>query len=60
MDGKFTMMVSDNGIGFDVDQILQQPVSLGLTLISALTEQVSGSLKAINKAGTTYYISFEE
>ena len=60
MGGKFTMMVSDNGIGFDAEKTLEQPVSLGLTLISALVDQVSGTLKAINKNGTTYYISFEE
>lgn len=60
MSGKFTMMVSDNGIGFDAERVLEQPVSLGLTLITALVGQVNGTLKAVNKAGTTYYISFEE
>lgn len=60
MGGKFTMMVSDNGSGFDSNKIVNQPVSLGLTLITALVDQVDGNLKVVNKNGTTYYISFEE
>ncbi|MCW3104741.1 MAG: hypothetical protein JWO09_3181 [Bacteroidetes bacterium] len=60
MGGKFTMMVSDNGIGFNAEEVIEQPVSLGLTLITALVAQVNGTMKATNKNGTTYYISFEE
>jgi two-component sensor histidine kinase len=60
MGGKFTMMVSDNGIGYEAENTLQNPVSLGLTLITALVDQVSGNIKTTNKNGTTYYISFEE
>lgn len=60
MGGKFTMMVSDDGTGFDAGNIIDNPVSLGLTLVTALAEQVSGTIKAVNKNGTTYYLSFEE
>lgn len=60
MGGKFTMSVSDNGIGYDAESKIEKPASLGLTLITALTEQVSGSIKTTNKNGTTYYLSFEE
>jgi PAS domain S-box-containing protein len=60
MGDKVTMMVSDNGIGFDADAVLEEPASLGLTLISALVNQISGSMKTVNKNGLTYYISFEE
>lgn len=60
MGGKFTMMVSDNGSGFDAEDILEKPVSLGLTLITALVAQVNGTIKAKKKDGTTYFISFEE
>jgi PAS domain S-box-containing protein len=60
MGEKFTMMVSDNGIGFDAEKNLEKPVSLGLTLITALVAQVNGTLKTTNKTGSTYYISFEE
>ncbi|HEX8516780.1 MAG TPA: histidine kinase dimerization/phosphoacceptor domain -containing protein [Bacteroidia bacterium] len=60
MGGKFTMMVSDNGVGYDAEALIGKPVSLGLTLVTALVEQVSGNIKTSNKNGTTYYISFEE
>jgi PAS domain S-box-containing protein len=60
MGGKFTMMVCDNGIGFDAAAIIDKPVSLGLTLITALAEQVNGTIKTVNKNGTTFYLSFEE
>jgi PAS domain S-box-containing protein len=60
MGGKLTMMVSDNGIGFEPGNTLQNPVSLGLTLITALVDQVGGDIKITNKNGTTFYISFEE
>jgi PAS domain S-box-containing protein len=60
MGGKFTMMVSDNGVGFDAEKIIDKPVSLGITLINALANQVNGTLKVVNKNGTTYYLSFEE
>jgi len=58
--GQFcTMMVSDNGIGFNANDALKQSNSLGLTLITALTEQINGTLKTTNENGTTYFISFE-
>ncbi|MDF2435841.1 MAG: two-component hybrid sensor and regulator [Bacteroidota bacterium] len=60
MGEKVTMMVSDNGIGFDAENTLREPVSLGLTLISALINQINGSVKTVNKNGMSYYISFEE
>ena len=59
MGERFTMMVSDNGIGFDAEAALVNPASLGLTLINALVEQLSGTLKTTHHNGTSYYISFE-
>ncbi|MCC6837846.1 MAG: sensor histidine kinase, partial [Bacteroidia bacterium] len=56
---KFTMMVSDNGVGYDADKALKESNSLGLTLINALIEQINGTVKTTNHSGTTYYISFE-
>lgn len=54
-----TVLVSDNGIGFNADETLKKPNSLGLTLINALTEQINGTLKTTHKNGTVYFISFE-
>lgn len=59
MGEKFTMMVSDNGIGYDFENGLKRPQSLGLTLIGALAQQVSGTVKTTFNNGTAYYISFE-
>ncbi len=59
MGEKFTMMVSDNGVGYDADKALKESNSLGLTLINALVEQINGTVKTTNHSGTTYYISFE-
>lgn len=59
MSDKFTMMVSDNGIGYDFQKELRESKSLGLTLIQALSEQVSGNVKTTSNNGTAYYLSFE-
>lgn len=59
MGEKFTMMVSDNGFGFDMENELIDPKSLGLTLIQALVGQISGSVKTTFHDGTAFYISFE-
>jgi PAS domain S-box-containing protein len=60
MGGKFTMMVCDDGIGFESKKAVETPVSLGLTLINALVGQLNVNLKTENNNGTSYYISFEE
>lgn len=59
MGEKFTMSVSDDGVGYDAEVALKKSNSLGLTLINALVEQVNGSIKTTNHTGTAYYISFE-
>lgn len=55
----FTLMVSDNGVGFDGAEALKKSNSLGLTLINALAEQIGGSIKTTHHNGTAYYISIE-
>lgn len=59
MGEKFTMMVADDGVGYDAETALKKSNSLGLTLINALVEQVSGKLNTTHHNGTAYYISFE-
>ncbi|MGZ4055496.1 MAG: sensor histidine kinase [Bacteroidia bacterium] len=59
MGDKFTMMVSDDGLGFDIEDGLRNPKSLGLTLIKALSDQIGASIKTNSDKGVTYYISFE-
>lgn len=59
MGGNFTLMVSDNGVGFNGEEALKKPNSLGLTLINALSEQINGKIKTTYHSGTAYYISIE-
>ncbi len=59
MGEKFTMMVSDNGVGYDFESGLKSSRSLGLTLISALSDQINGKVKTTFDKGTSFYISFE-
>jgi PAS domain S-box-containing protein len=59
MGEKFTMMVSDNGVGCDMEKELLQPRSLGLTLVNGLVDQINGTLKTTCNNGTAFYISFE-
>lgn len=59
IDKKVTIMVSDNGVGFDMENKLVAPKSLGLTLIAALVGQISGSIETKSCNGTSFFISFE-
>lgn len=59
MGERFTMMVSDNGIGYDIETALEKPASLGLTLINGLVGQVNGQVKTTSHQGTSFYLSFE-
>jgi PAS domain S-box-containing protein len=59
IDNKITMMVSDDGIGFNADDLLNKSNTLGLTLIIALTDQLDGILSTSAEKGITYYLTFE-
>ena len=59
MGDKFTMMVSDDGNGFDFQEGFEKPKSLGLTLVKALSDQIGGNVKINSEKGAAYYISFE-
>lgn len=55
----FSLMVSDDGVGFDMEKALIEPRSLGLTLVKALVGQINGNIKTTFNEGTAFYISFE-
>lgn len=59
-NGLFSLTFRDNGKGFDTAKVMGNLTSLGLTLVSALVDQVSGTLEIENNKGTTYIISFKE
>ncbi|MES2396153.1 MAG: histidine kinase dimerization/phosphoacceptor domain -containing protein [Bacteroidota bacterium] len=57
-DKNFTLMVSDDGLGFDMEKALIEPRSLGLTLVKTLVGQINGDIKTTFNEGTAFYISF--
>lgn len=56
----FTLIVSDNGVGFPKDLDFRNTESLGLQLVVELAEQLRGSIELDRKGGTSFKIKFEE
>ncbi|NKI32880.1 sensor histidine kinase [Croceivirga thetidis] len=59
-EGKYTLGIRDNGVGFCDKVVNKKRDSLGLRLINNLTRQLKGNIKRTNKKGTRYKIQFEE
>ncbi len=59
-EGRFNLMVSDNGIGLPPTFDHQATSSLGWQLIHSLVDQLGGDMEVTGKAGTTVTISFME
>ena len=58
--GQYTLVVSDNGIGFPTDLDFRNTASLGLQLVTTLTEQLDGTIALESKGGTTFTVAFTE
>lgn len=58
----FQLLVEDNGVGLSEDFSLDQPESLGLEIITALTGQIGGSIEYFNnpKGGASFKLSFKD
>jgi PAS domain S-box-containing protein len=56
---KFTLVISDNGIGFPQDLDFTNTRSLGLKLVNSLTKQLGGTIEIDRKTGTTFKIIFQ-
>jgi PAS domain S-box-containing protein len=54
------LVVSDTGVGFPLDIEPDQSDSLGLQLVTSLTQQIGGELELKRSPGTTFRITFEE
>ncbi|MFV8355341.1 histidine kinase dimerization/phosphoacceptor domain -containing protein [Flavobacterium sp. XS1P32] len=54
---KFTLTISDNGIGFENKQ--EQQNGLGLELVRLLVSQIKGTLQIENSLGTIFTIQFK-
>jgi len=55
-----TMTVSDNGIGFPVDQDFRNTESLGMRIVISLTEQLNGDIELDRTDGTAFKIRFSK
>jgi two-component sensor histidine kinase len=62
LDGndKFTLMVSDNGVGLLEDLDFRNTESLGLQLVNTLVNQLEGTIELDRRGGTTFKITFAE
>ncbi len=58
-DGNIELIVGDNGIGLPKDIDIQNPETLGLELISTLTEQLGGKLEVDSRNGTKFKLTFK-
>ncbi len=56
--GKFTLVVSDNGIGLPQDLSLRETESLGLQLVNTLVRQLEGAIELDGSGGTAFKITF--
>ena len=59
-DGRFTLRVSDNGMGFPEDIDFRRVDSLGLKLVTILARQLDGGVELQRTGGTTFTITFTE
>ena len=59
-DEKYLLEVNDNGIGFPENIDYKNTDSLGLRLVTSLTEQIEGEIEFNNTSGTSFKIIFKE
>lgn len=55
---EIVLTVKDNGIGIPKDLKIEETESLGMKLLTILTEQIGGSIKLERKGGTKFTIKF--
>ena len=59
-NGNYSLIVSDNGVGFPKDYDIKKSDTLGLRIVNSLTEQVEGELLLENTNQTKFTIKFKE
>ncbi|BDZ69844.1 hypothetical protein GCM10025861_03610 [Methanobacterium petrolearium] len=59
-DGKYVLVVKDDGMGMPPDLDLNNTETLGLQVVDSLITQIHGDLKLIREGGTTFQIRFQE
>jgi PAS domain S-box-containing protein len=56
--GQVTLSVRDTGVGFPADLDFRHTESLGLQLVSMLTEQLGGTITLTRECGTAFVVTF--
>jgi PAS domain S-box-containing protein len=59
-DDNYEFILMDNGVGFPDTIDYKNTESLGMQIITNLTEQIDGKIELDNENGTTFKISFKE
>ncbi len=59
-NGNYSMIVSDNGVGFPQDYNIENSDSLGLKIVNSLTEQIDGEIKIEISNGSKFILNFKE
>ncbi|MGD0235319.1 MAG: histidine kinase dimerization/phosphoacceptor domain -containing protein [Syntrophorhabdales bacterium] len=59
-DGRFTLIVRDNGVGLPESVDFRNTDSLGLQLVCTLTDQLDGAIELNRIGGTEFKITFGE
>jgi two-component sensor histidine kinase len=57
-DGRYTLVVGDNGVGFPEGSDFRQTRSLGLQLVRTLVNQLEGTIELDRSGGTQFQIVF--
>lgn len=57
-EGRFALVVQDNGVGFPKDLDFRKTKSLGLQLVNDLVNQIDGSIELQRGRGTAFKITF--
>jgi PAS domain S-box-containing protein len=60
VSGKVELRIEDNGVGLPGDYNILKSDTLGLQLVSTLTEQLDGQISVVSRRGTKYLITFEK
>jgi two-component sensor histidine kinase len=59
-EGKYELIVSDNGIGFPEKADFRNTETLGLKLVISLISQLDGTIELNRTGGSTFTIRFSE
>ena len=58
-EGKYILMVEDNGVGLPRDLNYQETSTLGFQLVNSLVEQLDGVIRLDRSQGTKFTIEFK-